>query len=233
MGVRVIALGGSLLSDDSIVFEKWMEGLAEILKKRSDQESKTVLVVGGGAVARNAINVVSKTTRDRDSLDRVGISATRLNATIIREKLLSLGVHVSREEPTSVQDAIRNTGNELLVMGGTEPGHTTDCVAIEIAIGIKAQSCLIATNVSHVYTSDPSTDPNATPISTMSHEDLRVLVGEPKDHKAGGRSVVDPVGAKIARESDLDLDIVDGRDHSAMSNALAGLKFNGTQISVK
>ena len=62
MDVRVIALGGSLLSDDSIVFEKWMEGLAEILKKRSDQESKTVLVVGGGAVARNAINVVSKTT---------------------------------------------------------------------------------------------------------------------------------------------------------------------------
>lgn len=95
---------------------------------------------------------------------------------------------------------------------------------------MKAESCLIATNVSHVYSSDPSLDSGATKIMQMSHEDLRAIVGEASGHKAGGRTVVDPVGAKRAREFNLNVDVVDGKDLAALESALSGLPFNGTSI---
>ena len=70
------------------------------------------------------------------------------------------------------------------------PSHTTDCVAIELAIGMNAASCLIATNVSRVYSNDPSIDSEAVKIMQMSHEELRTIVGDASEHKAGVRTVV-------------------------------------------
>ena len=49
----------------------------------------------------------------------------------------------------------------IVVMGGTEPGHTTDTVAIQLAKELGAECCIIATNVGHVYSSDPRTDEDA------------------------------------------------------------------------
>ena len=138
---------------------------------------------------------------------------------MIREGLSGVGIHVSQTAPISIEEALTSAGNGVVVMGGTVPGHTTDCVAIELAIGMNAESCLIATNVSHVYSSDPSLDSGATKIMQMSHEELRSIVGEASEHKAGGRTVVDPVGAMRARESDLNLDVVDGRDLAALESA--------------
>ena len=227
---RVMALGGSLLSADSDEIHGWIKGLALILERRDSEGSATAIVVGGGAAARRGIDAASSLTSDRDALDRIGIAATRLNASMIREGLSGAGVRVSEIAPLSIEEAVASIGNGVVVMGGTVPGHTTDCVAIELAIGMNAESCLIATNVSHVYSSDPSTDSEATKIMRMSHEELRAIVGEASEHKAGGRTVVDPVGAMHAREFNLNLDVVDGKDLAALESALSGLSFNGTSI---
>ena len=227
---RVMALGGSLLSGNSDEIHGWIEGLALILERRASEGSATAIVVGGGAAARRGIEAASSLTSDRDALDRIGIAATRLNASMIREGLSGVGIRVSEIAPISIEEALASAGNGVVVMGGTVPGHTTDCVAIELAIGMNAESCLIATNVSHVYSSDPSLDSGATKIIQMSHEELRAIVGEASEHKAGGRTVVDPVGAMRAREFDLNLDVVDGRDLAALESALSGLPFNGTSI---
>ena len=77
---------------------------------------------------------------------------------MVREGYPGLG-NMSEIAPLSVEEAPIIRGDGVLVMGGTMPGHTTDCVAIELAIGMNAASCLIATNVSHVYSNDPSIDP--------------------------------------------------------------------------
>ena len=230
---RVMALGGSLLSGNSEEIRGWLEGLALILNRRALEGSTTAIVVGGGAAARRGIEAASSLTSDRDALDRIGIAATRLNASMIREGLSGIGVNVSEIAPSSIKEALSSTNDGVIVMGGTIPGHTTDCVAIELAVGMNALSCLIATNVTHVYSSDPSIDPGAKKIMKMSHDELREIVGEASEHKAGGRTVVDPVGAKRARESNLDLDVVDGKDLQAIESALSGLPFNGTSIRVE
>ena len=41
---RVLALGGSLLSGNSMGFNEWIEGIARILETRSSQNHRTVVL---------------------------------------------------------------------------------------------------------------------------------------------------------------------------------------------
>ena len=41
------------------------------------------------------------------------------------------------------------------------PGHTTDAVAIRLAIEFQADKCIIATNVAKVHSEDPRENPDA------------------------------------------------------------------------
>ena len=54
------------------------------------------IVVGGGAAAREGINLARPIIDNEDRLDRIGIAATRLNATMIRESLADAGVNGSQ-----------------------------------------------------------------------------------------------------------------------------------------
>ena len=62
MDACVLALGGSLLTDDSTVFGDWIRGVARILKPRSPPMHPTVVVVGGGVSARKGISMVINST---------------------------------------------------------------------------------------------------------------------------------------------------------------------------
>ena len=59
-------------------------------------------------------------------------------------------------------------------MGGTEPGHTTDAVAIRFAIAANAKN--IATNVGKVFAEDPKINPNAKSFDKLSHDELQQIV---------------------------------------------------------
>ena len=117
-------------------------------------------------------------------------------------------------------------------MGGTRPGHTTDNVAIRLAIEAGAARCLIATNVSHVYTSDPRVDPGAHTIDSMTLSELQEIVGPPVHGKAGGSGVIDPIGVQAAIDHSLPLAVLDGREIQRIADALAGNSFIGTQVQV-
>ena len=117
-------------------------------------------------------------------------------------------------------------------MGGTRPGHTTDNVAIRLAIEANAARCLIATNVSHVYSSDPRVDSGARPIESMTLSELQQIVGPPVHGKAGGSAVIDPIGVQAAIDNKLPLAVLDGRELERIADALAGKSFIGTRIEV-
>ena len=72
-------------------------------------------------------------------------------------------------------------------MGGTSAGPYHRLCCDRVGNRMNAASCLIATNVSHVYSNDPSIDSGAVKIMKMSHEELRTIVGDSSEHKAGGR----------------------------------------------
>ncbi|MAK40245.1 MAG: UMP kinase [Euryarchaeota archaeon] len=227
----VIALGGSLLRPEIEERHKWLEDISRVIKSRSERDLRIGIVVGGGSPAREGINLIRPIIEDLESLDHVGIAATRLNATIIREVFLRAGISVNTTIPKDIDEAVDIFDkNSVLVMGGTIPGHTTDAVAIRLAIRYGASKCIIATNVKKVFDEDPKLNPNAKSYNLMSLEELKRIVGPAEHSKAGYSQVVDPIGVDDALRNGLTLNVLDGRDAELIGKSLDGEDFQGTVI---
>ena len=175
MTTVIVALGGSLLRPEIEERHSWLEGLVSVIRDRVSMNDRIGIVVGGGAPAREGIELARPMITDESHLDKIGIAATRLNATIVRESLSDSGIPVSGTIPKSVDEAVLLLETrQVVVMGGTNPGHTTDAVAIRFAISSGADKCIIATNVPKVFDSDPKSNPNAIPFDSLTHSQLSV-----------------------------------------------------------
>ena len=212
--------------------QAWLRSLSEVVSEVTNLGIRLVLVVGGGAPAREGIQLAKPLIgNDVAALDRIGIAATRLNARIVAEALHCAGIQVPKLIPDSIDNALSMaTTNPVVVMGGTVPGHTTDNVAIMMACALEADRCLIATNVSHVHSADPRDNEDAVRFEHMTHDELREIVGPPIHHSAGGTGVVDPIGADHARTAGLSLAVLDGRHMERLHACLCGESFEGTTI---
>jgi len=228
----VVAIGGSLLRPEVEEKHVWLNDLIMIIRERVAAGDRLGLVIGGGAPAREGISLAKPLIDDDYHLDKIGIAATRLNATIIREAFTEAGISVSGIIPTSVNEAIQLLEERpVVVMGGTEPGHTTDAVAIRLAIAVNASKCIIATNVGKVFNEDPRKNPNAKSFDFLSHDQLQQIVG-PAEHKGAGKSsVVDPIAVSEATKANLELNIIDGRKIERIKHTILGSNFDGTKIS--
>jgi len=231
MATVVVALGGSLLRPEVEERHAWLRELVKIIESRVESGEKVALVVGGGAPAREGIDLARPLIEDISHLDRIGIAATRLNATIVKESLSDGGICVPMKIPETVEEAVLELGrNDVIVMGGTDPGHTTDAVAIRLAIECGAEKCIIATNVSKVYSNDPRENPGAESYDSLTLRELQEIVGPPEHAEAGSSQVVDPVGVAEALDHCLPIDVLDGRITQFIKNSLEGNDFEGTMV---
>ncbi|AGI48283.1 putative uridylate kinase [Thermoplasmatales archaeon BRNA1] len=220
----VISIGGSILipdNDDAVFIGK----LAEMLL-RAEKKVDIAVVVGGGKIARYYSNTGRGLGGNEDQLDTLGIGATRLNAALLA---LALGDVSSMKIPLTVRDsASKFAPGRIVVMGGTEPGHTTDAVAAMLAKEIGAARVVNATSVDAVYSDDPRKNPDAVKYDRLTIEQLDALVYH--DHGAGKSSVFDPLGVQIAKENKIDIMMVNGRDLAQLEKAIVGEPFQGTFI---
>jgi uridylate kinase len=113
-------------------------------------------------------------------------------------------------------------------MGGVAPGQTTDAVAALLAEYVHADKLIVATSVDGVYTADPEKDPQAEKITRMTHGELSRMAAQ-TEMKAGSRSPVDPLAAKIIERSSISTSIVLGKNiENLKKGALGG--HTGTEI---
>jgi len=221
----VVSIGGSVLipgKDDPVYIER----LAEMLKDVSSKV-QIVVVCGGGRIARYYIEIGEELKGTEYQRDILGIGATRLNAQLLA---ISLGKVSSMEIPETAEEAAgRSSPKNIVVMGGTVPGHTTDAVAAMVAREMGADRIVNATSVAAVYSDDPKKDPKAKRFSKLTIDELGKIVY--KEHGAGRSSVFDPLGIKIAKDEKIDILIVDGRDLDEVKNALLGKGIKGTYVN--
>lgn len=220
--ILVYSLGGSVLaSQDPAGLKRYAETLGAIAS-----ENQVYVVVGGGALARECIKRARGVGASEALCDSIGILATRMNATLLAAALAGSAPF---RVPESYDDALEaSKTHRIVVMGGVSPGQTTDAVAALIAEYARADLLVIATSVNGVYTSDPEKDPGAAKISKMSAEDLARMMSQ-LELKAGSRSPVDPLAAKIIERSLIPTVVVDGRDVANLIRAIDGT-HNGTEI---
>ena len=228
----VIALGGSLLSDDNLdKLETWKIDFIKLINSIIDLENKVFIVVGGGKLARKNISKAKEMgIKDKFELDLIGIDATRENAKSIIKLFTNFRI-INENVPKSIDEGLDSFNNfNLTIMGGTVTGHTTDTVAIKMAKVLKSKLVVIATNVSHVYTSDPRVDSNAIPLEKITLEELGSLSGVGKPIQPGSSFAVDPIGVGIAIENNLPLVILNGHDVENLRKAIYGENFKGTMV---
>lgn len=219
----VVSIGGSVLipgNNDS----DYIARLAEMLLSVKD-DVQLAVVCGGGKTARYYASTGKELGGSTYQLDIMGIGATRLNAQLLG---LALGDMPERVPETAEDLAASSVPGRIVVMGGTEPGHTTDAVSMMVAQAMKADRVVNATAVDAVYTADPRTNPDAEKIERMTIARLGEIVY--KEHDASKSSVFDPLGVRIAQESRIDISMVDGRNLGELRKAILGQPFDGTFV---
>jgi len=224
----IIGFGGSILmpSEPDPAF---LRQAAEAIHAWSKNIPLGV-VVGGGSPARRAINTARQAQVGEEELDRIGIAATRLNAQLLASTLYEYGADVARTIPTTVQEAIQSMqSHQIVVMGGTTPGHSTDFVAAEWAAAVQCP-VVIATSVDGVYTIDPLVDPNAQRKATLNFGELLQIVEEKEWTTAGAPGVIDGPATVLLATHGVETRVVHGRQLAEVGKAVRGEEFHGTLI---
>lgn len=227
-----LVLGGSILAPpdlDPAFLGELADRLATWSKGR-----QLFVVVGGGNPARNYIQAARASGVAEDLLDRIGIQATRLNAQTLACILRRKGVNVNLEIPHSVAQALRmGTQHDLVVMGGTVPGHSTDYVAVELAVDGKCVRFVNATNVDGVYTRDPNKHKDAQRKPRLNFEDLLAIIEEREWTAAGAPGVIDGPSTVLLATKGITTCVADGRNLDNLGKAIAGQEFHGSLIQGK
>jgi uridylate kinase len=225
MSTIVLSIGGSILAPENIDID-FIRSLAALFKKHCN-DNKFYIVVGGGRLARKYINIARTLGANEILLDEIGISSTRLNAQLL---ISALDEFVFPKPALTIEEAlVHGKDFPMVVMGGTHPGHTTDAVAMMLAEYINADKFINATSVDGVYTADPAIEKDAKKLDRLTPDKL-IEITFTSPHQAGPHIVIDPLAARIIKRSKITAYVLDGRDLTALENAIIGKQFVGSII---
>ncbi len=242
MTTKVLSVGGSIIAPnepDTNFLSQFGKMITDYLT--SNPETRLIFVAGGGAPARiyqNAYKEVAAAFDDNQkkvcayetdddlnaACDWIGITATRLNAQILKTVFGPLCQQEVVIDPTKVNDF---TGR-VLVAAGWKPGFSTDNDAVLLAEKFHADTVLNLSNIAKVYTDDPRKNPDAKPIDNISWADFRKMVGD--EWVPGKNCPFDPIASKKAEELGLTVICAAGKDIENIRAILDAKEYVGTTI---
>jgi uridylate kinase len=222
----VLSLGGSVLLTGSDDLE-FLRALADLLR-RVGRELPLVVTTGGGRTARTYIQLGRDLGLTEVELDEIGIEVTRLHARLLAARI---GPPCPARPPATVADAVHELRHASpVVLGGTEPGHTTDGVAALVAARVRAARLVNATDVDGIYERDPRKYPGARRIARLSWERFHAMVLAGTTTDAGQNFLFDRLGAATLSRAKVPLWVVNGRDLANLEAALRGRAFRGSRV---
>lgn len=222
----MVSIGGSVLLTGTGDRE-YLEQLASLLREAGERGPLAV-TTGGGRTAREYIALGRQLGLTEVELDELGIEVTRLHARLLAARV---GPPTPAHPPTTLREAVQELAHASpVVLGGTEPGHTTDAVASLLAVRIRASHVVNATNVDGVYDRDPRRDPTARRIDRLTWPEFRDQVRREATGAAGENYLFDRLGAEALARAEIPLAVVQGRDLEQLRAAVEGREFQGTQI---
>jgi uridylate kinase len=224
----VLSVGGSvLLGPDPQAEAEYFAKLADLLREFG-RTTPLAVTTGGGRVARDYIRLGRSLGLTEVELDEVGIDVTRIHARLLAARI---GPPTPLRPPATTADAAIEVHRvSPVVLGGTEPGHTTDGVAALLAVRLKASRLVNATRVAGLYDQDPRTHPDAKRLDHLGWDEFRAIVHGSTGVDAGQEFVFDRLGADLLHRAKIPLAIVDGRDLPNLRAALEGRAFEGTRV---
>ena len=220
----VVKLGGALFHREPNVTA--LKDMGKTLGGFVEEGNQLVLVAGGGENARTYISAARKLGAEESTCDLLGIQLTRANAELLR---LALGSIASSKIPTTLSDLPHCVGSgKAVVMGGLQPGQSTNAVAALAAEITRAEILVNGTDVDGVYTEDPKKNPKAKLIRSV-HVDKLLNWAMSGDVFAGRYELLDPLAIKIMQRAKIPTRFVSLEDPGNILVALQG-KDIGTRV---
>ncbi len=219
----VAAIGGSILVQnyDGDKFKEYSDILKELSK-----EHEIFVVVGGGKPAREYIGVARELGAGEAKCDDIGIEVTRINAKLL---LLALGNYAYQKVPNDFGEALEySASGKIIVMGGTEPAHSTDAVSAILAEFVQADILVNLTSVDGMYTKDPKKFDDAELITEITASDMMEFIKN-QDVKAGTYEFFDMTAIQMIKRSNLETVIANGNEPQNLFKAINGEKI-GTRV---
>ena len=201
----VLRIGGSVIASpiNPVLISKY----TNLLKDLKKQGHEIAVVVGGGAMAREFINLAKDLGLDERVQDEAAISVSRIFAQLFLQKLGELGCEAVS---LTIEDAVKCLREgKIAVMGGLKPGMTTDTVAALIVEQVNAELFIKATDQEGIYNKDPRKQADAIKLEHLSYEDISRVFTENK-HKAGIHQILDPEAVKILKKGRVRVIVVNG-----------------------
>lgn len=219
----LLKLSGEALADHEDQFShRKLTDLSQVLSQAVQSGVRIAVVCGAGNIfrARQAnLNVLG-----RVAADHVGMLATVMNATVLRDYLRAEGqkarIFAPRDLPPLADVFARDralellkAGYVLLLAGGTgNPYFTTDTAAALRALEISADILLKGTQVDGVYDKDPHEYPDARRLQHLTYDEVL----------ARRLRVMDLTAVTLCAEGNLPMIVFDVSDPENLLRVLGG-----------
>jgi len=217
-----------MINGTGSVDRAFLREFREIVLKSKE---KMGIVTGGGKVAREYASAAREFCGNNYVADEVAIAATKLNAALAASLLRGAAHPGVFHDFTKAAAALGK--HDVVVMGGTIPGITTDTDAVLLAEAIGAERLVNLSNVDGIYDSDPKKNPSAKMFSRMSHAQLAKMAQESDQRMPGTNFVFDSVACKLAARCGMELHFVGGKNLKELGNAIKGKRHSGTVVSTE
>ena len=207
----VVKLGGALFRREPNVTA--LKDMGRVLSGFVKEGNQLVLVAGGGENARTYIGAARRLGAEESTCDLLGIQITIASSKI----------------PTTLSDLPHCVGpGKAVVMGGLQPGQSTNAVAALAAEITRAEILVNGTDVDGVYSEDPKKNSKAKLMRSVDAEKLLswAMGGEVF---AGRYELLDPLAIKIMQRAKMPTRFVSLADPGNILAALQG-KDIGTKV---
>ncbi|AFZ70921.1 uridylate kinase, putative [Caldisphaera lagunensis DSM 15908] len=219
----VIKISGSLLYPPD---KKYYEKTREVIGKIINKGYRIGIVVGGGPLARSYINSLRELNIQESILDILGIESARLNALSLSSALQPYSIP---KVPKDLTEAIEIFSNNLIpILGGLQPGHSTNAVSMVLAESLNANVVInMLNNIDGIYDKNPN-DPRSKKLDKITYKEMEELIKN-MNQIAGGYELLDHVAFELIKRSKIKVIFINGKDPENLLKVINGEKI-GTEL---
>lgn len=220
----VVKISGRLLNPPRLEYFRALRD--SVIEARS--YARLAIVCGGGPMARSYIDVLRALNVPEAFLDIMGIEVSRVNALALALTLL----------PYTPPRVIRDIGEAVEVvmsgltpvLGGLQPGQSTNAVAVELAEALRADLVInMLYGIDGIYIPPPGLE-GSRRVDRVTYGELEELIKR-YPQLAGTYELFDNVALRIAERSKVKVLFVDGSDPKIIAKVARGEEVNGTLLA--
>lgn len=213
-----IKLSGHIIFPSLSATSKF-KGYIDCIKAVKELGHNPFIVMGGGEPVRYYIKIARENGMDESTCDQMGIAVTNINAKIFARALGDVACQFVPTDFDMLDQAI-STG-KIVVMGGLQPGQSTNAVAALLAERSGSKLLINTTTVDGLYDSDPNSNPKAKKLTKVSIKEVAKILDK-SGTKAGEYQLLDQVAIKIIERSGIVTKIIDGKDPQNILKSING-----------